>query len=76
MKAWILKLLLEIMFQLFLMCYSLGVVARNEAYQTLVKRKPQATLIESSILFSVFGHIIIQFVVQLLAFIMLIAQPW
>ena len=58
------------------MCYSLDVVARNEAYQTLVKRKPQAHLIDSSILFSVFGHIFIQFIVQILAYIMLIAQPW
>ncbi|XP_033642678.1 probable cation-transporting ATPase 13A3 isoform X2 [Asterias rubens] len=51
-------------------------IARNEAYQTLVKRKPQAHLIDSSILFSVFGHIFIQFIVQILAYIMLIAQPW
>ncbi|XP_022090226.1 probable cation-transporting ATPase 13A3 isoform X2 [Acanthaster planci] len=51
-------------------------IARNEAYHTIVKRKPQANLTDPSILFSVFGHILLQLLVQVVAYIMLTVQPW
>ncbi|XP_038075285.1 probable cation-transporting ATPase 13A3 isoform X2 [Patiria miniata] len=51
-------------------------VARNEAYHAIVKRKPQANLTDPSILFSVFGHILLQILVQVVAYVMLTAQPW
>ena len=56
--------------------FLLYLVARSEAYHTIVKRKPQANPTEPSILFSVFGHILLQLLVQALAYVMLTAQPW
>ncbi|XP_071502237.1 polyamine-transporting ATPase 13A3-like [Diadema antillarum] len=51
-------------------------IARNQAYTKLSVRKPINSLMDPSMLFSVFIHIILQFIVQVIAYIVLTQQPW
>lgn len=51
-------------------------IARNRAYTKISTKKPLNSLTDPAMLFSVFIHIFLQFMVQIIAYFVLKQQPW
>ncbi|XP_041480134.1 probable cation-transporting ATPase 13A3 [Lytechinus variegatus] len=51
-------------------------IARNKAYTKISTRKPLNSLTDPAMLFSIFIHIFLQFMVQIIAYFVLKQQPW